>query len=604
MFESTRVLEIHGGGSDQRPLPDLRLDPSASGNIADLLPLMRFAPDQGRIWVDTQRVMMVHHSTFASLRRELVDTLGFHKARGFMTRMGYASGVRDAELVQKIKPQDALDQFFLLGPQLRAIQGVTLMEPVRVEANVAVGRFYAEFVWPESFEADYHIAAHGLVAEPVCWIQTGYASGYASTLMARRILFNQVECRGTGAKQCRIVGKPIEEWDNVEDAMEALQPEQFANRIVARRLSGEHSLYQLGRVGCGRNKDVELVGASADFVATCHKLQKVSKTDATVLFLGETGVGKEVFARVLHQISARAKGPFIAVNCAAIPEDLTEAELFGVEKGAYTGAQRSRPGRFQRANGGTLFLDEVGTLNFAMQAKLLRAIQEREIEPVGGLHVQSVNVRIVAATNADLDKAVKRGEFRSDLLYRLNVFPIVISPLRDRRDDVPLLMDYFLRKFTALYGKRVTGFTAQVVDALYSYEYPGNVRELENIIERAVIMADDDLPIDLSKLSLSRESMGKRILHLDGGAPPSANHETSDLRNGQTSILEQLRARGETIQSMQDELMTKAAGEAFDAAVGNVSAAARMLGVTRAQLTYWLKKRAQRAREHRDRLAQ
>lgn len=594
MFKRSELAP--GPGEAPARFPDLHLDPDSPGNIADLLPLLRFAPDKGRIWVDTQRVMMVHHSTFASLRRELVDTLGFQEARGFMTRMGYASGVRDAELVQKLKPQGAVDQSFLLGPQLRAIQGVTLMEPVRVEADVAAGHFYAEFEWPESFEADYHIAAYGLVGEPVCWIQTGYASGYASTFMARRILFREVDCRGMGAKQCRIVGKPLEDWDDVSDGLRALQPEEFVNRFVARRPNGDGPLYRLGGLG-GRSKDVELVGASADFVATCHKLQKVSKTNATVLFLGETGVGKEVFARALHQISARAAAPFIAVNCAAIPENLIEAELFGVEKGAYTGAQRSRPGRFQRADGGTLFLDEVGTLNVAMQAKLLRAIQEGEIEAVGGSHVQNVDVRIIAATNVDLEKAVTKGEFRSDLLYRLHVFPIVIPPLRDRRDDVPLLMDYFLRKFTAQHGRHVTGFTARAVDALYCYEYPGNIRELENIIERAVIMTDDNQPIDLANLSLSREFAGKPILHLGDKHSQSEKSAAPDILNGETRVTDYLKARGETIQSMQDALMSKAANEAFDAAEGNISAAARMLGITRAQMAYWLKKSGRRPAE-------
>lgn len=597
MFQSIRAPEVDQK-SGQQKFTHLRLDIDAPGSIADLLTLLRFVPDQGRIWLDTQRVMMVHHSTFASLRRELVDTLGFHKARGFMTRMGYASGVRDAELVQKIKPQG--DQSFFLGPQLRAIQGVTLMNPVRVEADVAAGRFYAEFTWSESFEADYHIAAYGLVGEPVCWIQAGYASGYASTLMARQILFREVECRGMGAVQCRIIGKPIEEWDEVEDALRALQPEQFVNRFVARRSNGDNPLYQLNKTRVGGNKDVELVGASADFISTCHKLQKVSKTNATVLFLGETGVGKEIFARALHQISARADGPFVAVNCAAIPENLIEAELFGVEKGAFTGAQQSRAGRFQRADRGTLFLDEVGTLDVAMQAKLLRAIQEREVEAVGSSHVQSVDVRIIAATNLDLEEAVKKGEFRSDLLYRLCVFPIVIPPLRNRRDDVPLLMDYFLRKFTTQYGRCVTGFTARAVDALYCYEYPGNIRELENIIERAVIMAEDNQPIDLANLSLSSDFVGKSILHLATGnaSARAANIETQDIFGEQSSILDQLRARGQTIQGMQNTLMAKAAAEAFDAARGNVSAAARMLGITRAQLTYWLKKRGSQPTEN------
>lgn len=194
-------------------------------------------------------------------------------------------------------------------------------------------------------------------------------------------------------------------------------------------------------------------------------------------------------------------------------------------------------------------------------------------------------------------KAVTKGEFRSDLLYRLHVFPIVIPPLRDRRDDVPLLMDYFLRKFTAQHGRHVTGFTARAVDALYCYEYPGNIRELENIIERAVIMTDDNQPIDLANLSLSREFAGKPILHLGDKHSQSEKSAAPDILNGETRVTDYLKARGETIQSMQDALMSKAANEAFDAAEGNISAAARMLGITRAQMAYWLKKSGRRPAE-------
>src|SRR5262249_24988385 len=210
-----------------------------------------------------------------------------------------------------------------------------------------------------------------------------------------------------------------------------------------------------------------------------------------------------------------AEKPFVALSCAAIPETLIESELFGVERGAYTGAIQSRPGRFERADGGTLFLDEVGTLSAAAQGKLLRALQEGELERLGDTHTRRVDVRLMAATNVDLRDEVRAGRFREDLFFRLNVFPIRITPLRERRDDIPLLMTHFLAKFNRLHGRRLTGFTQRAVDAMLSYDWPGNVREVENVIERGVILAADSSAIDAPHLFTSGEKLGDRQFSLD-----------------------------------------------------------------------------------------
>ena len=252
----------------------------------------------------------------------------------------------------------------------------------------------------------------------------------------------------------------------------------------------------MDEIGAGKRA----VGTSSGYVSAVHLVERVAPTVATVLFLGETGVGKEVFARMLHEASPRRDKPFVAVNCAAIPETLIEAELFGVERGAYTGAATSRPGRFERAHGGTLFLDEVGTLSPTAQGKLLRTLQEGEIERVGSTATRRVDVRIVAATNVPLHEAVRDGRFRGDLYFRLNVFPIQLPPLRERRDDIPLLMHHFLRRFCSRHGRSATGFTERAVTRLMSYDFPGNIRELENMIERAVILAADGSPIDLAHI--------------------------------------------------------------------------------------------------------
>ena len=210
-----------------------------------------------------------------------------------------------------------------------------------------------------------------------------------------------------------------------------------------------------------------------------------------MLIIGESGTGKELVARALHEISPRAERPFVAVNCGAIPEELMESELFGHVKGAFTGATADKHGLFEAADGGTLFLDEIGELPSAMQVKLLRALQERSVKPVGGVSEREVDVRVVAATNRDLEAEVDRGTFRQDLYYRLNVIQIRLPPLRERREDIPLLVEHFLRKFAAEHARPVTEIEAAAMSALTAYDFPGNVRELENIIERAVTLSSE-----------------------------------------------------------------------------------------------------------------
>jgi formate hydrogenlyase transcriptional activator len=217
----------------------------------------------------------------------------------------------------------------------------------------------------------------------------------------------------------------------------------------------------------------------------------VAMTDSTVLILGETGTGKELIARAIHDISARCGRPFVKLNCSAIPFDLLESELFGHEKGAFTGAVAQKIGRFEMADSGTLFLDEIGDLPLALQPKLLRVLQEQEFERLGSGQTHRINVRLVAATHRDLGEMVAKKEFRSDLYYRLNVFPVVLPPLRERREDIPQLATHFVEKFARRMGKRIVRIPQDMLDAFVSYSWPGNVRELQNLIERAVIRSND-----------------------------------------------------------------------------------------------------------------
>jgi len=245
--------------------------------------------------------------------------------------------------------------------------------------------------------------------------------------------------------------------------------------------------YQISK----NSKGPYIVGQSQPMVEVQRQMEKVSPTRATVLLLGESGVGKTLIARIIHELSERKGHPFIKVNCASIPGNLLESELFGHEKGAFTGASGSRPGRFEEADSGTIFLDEIGELPLGLQAKLLRVLQEKELERLGSNRTRAVDVRILAATNRDLGDLVERNKFRLDLYYRLNVFPIRIPPLRERKEDITSLLNHFINQMAENYGRQMI-FTSTALDALIRYDWPGNVREMQNLIERLVIMSDTE----------------------------------------------------------------------------------------------------------------
>jgi two-component system response regulator HydG len=278
--------------------------------------------------------------------------------------------------------------------------------------------------------------------------------------------------------------KPLKRHSVLKSVAQALEKRRLLqeNKQLRARLAGGAS---------------PIVGQSPPLRATLDVIRQAAPSSATVLLLGESGTGKELFARALHEHSGRAQGPFVPINCAAIPETILESELFGYERGAFTGAMQRKEGRIERAQGGTLFLDEVGELSPAVQVKLLRFLQEGEIERLGGSAAIKVDCRLVAATNRDLATQVKEGRFREDLFYRLNVIQVVLPPLRDRVEDVPLLADYFVARYAAKNAKPVRSLTPAALEALEAYSWPGNVRELENAIERAVVLSQGtELDVD------------------------------------------------------------------------------------------------------------
>jgi len=274
-----------------------------------------------------------------------------------------------------------------------------------------------------------------------------------------------------------------------EQAEEKLRAALAEVESLKNRLQAEN-LYLQEEIRKEHNFE-EMVGNSPALLALLQKVQRVANTDATVLICGETGSGKELIARAIHNSGPRKHRPLVKVNCGAVPASLLESELFGHVKGAFTGAIDRRVGRFELANGGTLFLDEIGELALDTQVKLLRVLQEQEFEPVGSSKTIHVDVRIIAATNRELAEEVRAGRFRSDLFFRLNVVPLTVPPLRERRDDIPLLVAYFLSRFSKKFGRQIEGVTRSTMDRLVRYEWPGNIRELQNVIERAVVLSPD-----------------------------------------------------------------------------------------------------------------
>ena len=311
-----------------------------------------------------------------------------------------------------------------------------------------------------------------------------------------------------------------------------------------------------------KRKGAEMIGRTPAIQKVYQVVEKVADSQTTVLLVGESGTGKELAARAVHELSSRRDRPFIAVNCGAIPENLFESELFGYEKGAFTGAATSKPGKFELADGGTLFLDEVGELPRDMQVKLLRVLQERQIERVGGLRPISVDVRVVAATNVELAAAAAAGRFREDLFYRLNVIPIRLPPLRERPDDIPLLVEHFLARYNERLGKQITQVPRATLERLMTWPWPGNIRELENLVERSVLLSEGpELDVDLPDLQAAPEEVGAV--------------EEVDLKDW--------------IQKETARLERKKIQQILDLEAGNVTRAARRLRISRKGLQLKMK---------------
>ncbi|HCR1520421.1 TPA: sigma-54-dependent Fis family transcriptional regulator [Pseudomonas aeruginosa] len=546
-------------------------------DFKDLTSLIHFQSTEGKIWLGEQRMLLLQVSAMANFRRGMVNTLGIERAKGFFLRMGYQSGLKDAELAWKLRPNASEYDMFLAGPQLHSLKGLVKARPTEVDIDKESGRFYVEVEWIDSFEVEICQTELGLMQDPVCWTLLGYACAYSSAFMGREIIFKEVSCRGCGGDKCRVIGKPAEEWDDV-----ASFKQYFKNDPIIEELYELQSQLVSLRTNLDKQEGQYYgIGQTPAYQTVRNMMDKAAQGKVSVLLLGETGVGKEVIARSVHLRSKRAAEPFVAVNCAAIPPDLIESELFGVEKGAFTGATHPRMGRFERADKGTIFLDEVIELSPRAQASLLRVLQEGELERVGDNRTRKIDVRVIAATHEDLAEAVKAGRFRADLYYRLNVFPVAIPALRERREDIPLLVEHFLQRFHEEYGKRTLGLSDKALEACLHYSWPGNIRELENVIERGIILTEPNESISVPALfprPPKETSIDSERVSSDG--------VLIQPDNGQGSWISQLLGSGLSLDEIEESLMR----EAMQQANQNVSGAARLLGLSRPALAYRLKK--------------
>ena len=355
------------------------------------------------------------------------------------------------------------------------------------------------------------------------------------------------------------ITKPFEQSELRNVVGKAAKTRELTQRDVAPELS-EPGRYRL-------------IGQSPPMAEVYQIIERVADTPSTVLLTGESGTGKELIARALHENSSRRTRPFIRVNCAAIPRDLLESELFGYEKGAFTGAVTSKPGRFELAHEGTLFLDEIGEIPANMQVKLLRAIQEQEFERVGGIKTIEVDVRLVAATNRELAEEIRAGRFREDLYYRLNVVQVRLPPLRERKSDIPLLVGHFVRRFRERLKKECTGTTDAAMDRLLAHPWPGNIRELENVIERCMLFCDGD-KISVQDLPLEVRATGTEV------AEPPRREETASESVEPTPTPGLKEAVREAASRVERELIVKA----LEQTGGNVTHTARLLKISRKSL--------------------
>lgn len=516
--------------------------------------------------VDFQGRRLVLHDirAFAQLRKDLLDGLGPVAARRILTRFGYFWGQEDAAAMKRLFKWDNLEEWLRAGPVMHTLQGVARNVVRSLKLDEKTRRLSMEVIWHNSGEAAEHVETYGPAQEPVCWMLIGYASGYASFCLDKEVIFVETRCRATGEPVCAAIGHDLDSWGRDMSEYRAHFQEveihqQVLNLTEQLRQSEQKVVRQqrrLQRLERGKGPHFFEVHSPA-FEQVIDLATRVAVYDSSVLITGESGVGKEVLARHIHRCSHRNSGPFIAVNCAALPETLLASELFGHKAGSFTGAVHDRQGLFEEANDGTIFLDEIGDISPSLQVQLLRVLQEREILRVGESRPRKVDVRVIAATNRDLVQAIGKGTFRDELYYRLRVIEIEIPPLRKRPEDILPLSRYFVERFAKKFKKPDVHLDAKCLNFLQAYAWPGNVRELENAMERAVVLCTGSI--------IRPEHLPPGILYPDEGGDSSPFSPRRSLADVEREHIHQV----------------------LEMTGGNKSRAAKILGIS--QATLWRK---------------
>jgi len=482
--------------------------------VADLhhQELLEFDLEGGIIRFAGQRVLLLDATAMGLLRKYLVENFGLIAARAVLTQFGFAQGWQMAEAMQAEFQWRDVSERRRAGLRIGNLEGLFRVEDGSDDPLARSGAMLLA-----SYEAEQHLLHLGRSDSAVCWTICGLMSGYLSKVEDKEIFVLEERCLGRGHAACHVFGRTRGEWgeERAEEIgfFEAGRLKESLDVSLRRVIDslnearGKLQAHQtvLAHVASEEDEPGGIVARSHRMQVVVDLARRVAKVDATVLITGESGVGKERFARLVHDESSRAAGPFIAINCGAITETLLESELFGHARGAFTGATTDRPGLFEAANGGTLLLDEVGEVSAAMQVKLLRVLQEREVRRVGENRTRKVNVRVVAATNRDLSLSVAGDTFRKDLYYRLKVVELNVPALRERREDILPLARVLLADATVRMGRNIAGLSPATADRLLRYDWPGNVRELENAMERAVALAQgtrvevEDLPAEVQQ---------------------------------------------------------------------------------------------------------
>ncbi len=458
--------------------------------------LLELDPEGGTIRFAGQRALLLDAVAMGLLRQYLVENFGLTAARAVLTQFGFAHGWRMAAAMQIEFEWESNEEWQRAGPRISTLEGLFRTQPGSEDPLSKQGAMLLA-----SYEAEQHLLHFGRSNAAVCWTICGLMSGYVSHTTGREIYVLEDRCLGEGHAACHLLGRTREEWgDEHAEELAFFDSGRLKecldvslSEVTETLKAAEEKLRAHRQAVVLVARDVEeplgIVAKSPKMQNVIDLARRVAKVDATVLITGESGVGKERIARLVHDESTRAAGPFVAINCGAITETLLESELFGHTRGAFTGASSDRPGLFEAANHGTLLLDEIGEISSGMQVKLLRVLQEREIRRVGENKNRPVDVRVLATTNRDLTSGVEDGGFRQDLYYRLKVVELDVPPLRDRREDILPLARVLLADAGERMGRKISAIVPQAADQLLRYDWPGNVRELENAIERAVALA-------------------------------------------------------------------------------------------------------------------